>query len=92
MSIQKYVPQKQDVIRIKVIELPETFASGEGLYEWRYLYDKHYMDIVTLKRELLDVAPKHKVLPPDRVAEQILDMLQNFRRVFINTVTGELST
>ena len=51
-SIKKYVLKKEDVIRITVIDLPQERLPGEGLYEWRFMTDKHYMDMLTLEKEI----------------------------------------
>lgn len=91
-GIRKYVPSKEDVIRITVIESPLERKPGEGVYEFRYMEDKPLMDLITLEKELVRVAPKHPQLTPHQMAERILDRLQNFRRVFINTTTGEISS
>lgn len=91
-TIDKYVPSKEDVVRITVIELPQDHKVGEGLYEWRYLSDKHLMDYLTLKKELVKIAPPHPQLGPEMVVERMLDRLQNFRRMYVNTVTGELTS
>ena len=84
-SIKKYVLKKEDVIRITVIDLPQERLPGEGLYEWRFMTDKHYMDMITLEKEIKDKAPEQDPV-------RILDRLQNFRRVFINLHTGEVSS
>ena len=84
MTIHKYVPRKEDVIRIEAIEIPSEKAQDEGLYEWRHMSDNVSMDILTLEKELERVLPGH--------SEYILDRLQNFRKVFINLATKEVST
>lgn len=84
-TIRKYVPRKEDVIRIVVIELPEQFKSGEGLYEWRFMTDKHLMDVVTLQKELSRTYDRMQV-------ERILDRLYNFRKAYLNLHTGEISS
>lgn len=91
-TIRKYTPRKEDVVRITVIELPLEYKAGEGLYEWRYMSDKQLMDMLTLKRELMAVIPPHSYYSPEWQATTVVDRLQNFRRVFINTVTGEISS
>ena len=91
-TVSKYVPRREDVVRIVVIDLPLQKIPGEGLYEWTYLADKQLMDLLTLEKELLPIVPDHPQLKPIQVVERVLDRLQNFRRLFINTVTGEISS
>ena len=91
-TVSKYVPAKEDVVRITVIDPPLERKRGEGLYEWRYLSDKHLMDLLTLEKELVKIAPAHPQLKVEQVVERMLDRLQNFKRLFVNTVTGEMSS
>ena len=67
-----------------MILAPTQYARGEGLYEWRYMTDKFYVDILDVEKEINDVLPGK--------GEDILDRLQNFRTVFINIATGEVTT
>lgn len=90
--IRKYVPRKEDVVRIVVIDLPTEKKPGEGLYERTYSGQKELMDLLTLEKELVELAPPHPFLTVDQVVANILDRLQNFRKVYINTATGEISS
>ena len=77
------------VYKIKVLELPTQFESGEGLYEFRHASDpKNYElhDIITLKLKLI------QMFRSSFVAEQMLDRLQNFKVLYINRETGETSS
>ena len=76
--------RKEDIIRIEALDLPEVLEKGEGVYEWRCMDTKFYVDIIALKKELKEIMPGRE--------EDIADRLQNFRKVFINTATGEVST
>lgn len=78
------LPRKEDVIRIKVILLPQYYAKGEGLYEWRYMDTKFYVDVIDAEQEINQVMPGR--------GEAILDRLQNFKTVFINLANGEVTT
>jgi len=79
------LPKREDVIRVEAIELPAHKEPGEGLYEWRYMDDKYTLDIMDLEKEF-----KSKV--PDHDPVKLLDRLQNFRKLYINIRTGEVST
>ena len=80
----KKVPKPEDVIRIVAEELPTTPDKGDGLYEWRWCTDKYYLDFVDLGKEIDKVMPGR--------SEEILERLQNFRKVFLILNTGEVFT
>jgi len=82
--ISRYTPSIDDVIRIEMIEAPREHEVDEGIYEWRFKEDKHLMDIITLEKELMKLAPQK--------CERILDRLYNFRKVYLNMTTGEISS
>jgi hypothetical protein len=74
------------IIRIVAQDLPEFEEPGEGDYVVRFgdrpdTPELH--DVITLRAFLKD-------LWPDRVAD-IIDRLQNFRRVYLNLATGEIT-
>lgn len=78
-------PEK--VIKIICTELPEDYEEEDGEYELTWAShpkDAYFHNIVTIKKELLN-------LIPDRVND-ILDLLQNFRSVHINLETQEIFT
>ena len=79
------LPKREDIIRVEVIELPTQKEPGHGLYEWRYMDDKYVLDIMDLEKELAAKVTSH-----DPVV--LLDRLQNFRKIYINIRTGEVST
>ncbi len=80
----KTVPRREDIIRIVLLDPPEHYRKGEGIYEWRHMDDKFYVDIIDAEKEINDVMPGR--------GEAILDRLQNFKKVFLNTATGEVTT
>ncbi len=83
----KPVRNRSQVIRIEMLEAPEHREVGQGEYELKYA-DKPkepiYHDIMSLLRFLTKIWPEQ--------AEHILDRLQNFRKVFINLDTGEITS
>lgn len=81
------LPTKADIIRIEMIERPELFEKGEGLFEWRYLSDKYTLDVIDLKEEIHSLGG----IFADR-AETIMDRVFNMRRVYLNLRTGEVSS
>lgn len=83
-SIRKYVPSRDDVVRIEMIIAPEEHAKDEGLYEWWFRDNKLLMDILTLEKELKRYLPAK--------CEKILDRLYNFRKLYLNLTTGEMSS
>jgi len=76
--------QKEDLIRIKVIELPKYRVKGEGLYEWRDIHNKFLVNMLDLEKEIEQVLPGKGI--------DLLDRLQNFRKIFINRRTKEVMT
>lgn len=77
------------VYKIEVLDLPTQVEPGEGLYELRYAatpdeWELH--DIITMRKKLA------QMFGSDHVAEQMLDRLQNFRKLYINLQTGETSS
>ncbi len=80
----KKVPRKEDVIRIVMLDPPEHYARGEGIYEWRYMDDKFYVDIIDVEKEINNVMPGR--------GEAVLDRIQNFGKVFLNIATNEVTT
>jgi len=76
------------IIKIEVLELPKLFEEDEGIYELRYgntPNECQTFDIVELEKEL-----KYIEEIKDR-SEFILDHLQNFRKVYINLDTREIT-
>lgn len=89
--------RREDIVRIEAIELPLEFKKGEGLYTWKHMTDDYFLDVFDLKRDLEDKAPaivfvRTPHLTKDLWAERVLDRLQNFRKVYLNLATGEVST
>lgn len=78
------LPRKEDIHRVRVILPPAHFARMEGLYEFRHEDIKFYVDIIDALKELDDLIPGR--------GEHLLDRLQNFRTIFINTATQEVTT
>jgi len=81
---ERYVPSPEDIIRVEAIELPTKREPGEGLYEWRHLDTLFLVDMLDLKKEFENVMPGK--------SEDLLDRIQNFRKLYINLVTGEVTT
>lgn len=91
MPYNPKMPDPSDVVKIKVIELPELVEVGEGLYDLRHGDNPKvvkYFDIISLPKELKKILP---VTMQDRI-EFIVDKLQNFRKVYLNLATGEISS
>ena len=78
--------KKEDIIRIEMIDKPYQWGKGCGLYDWRYCNEKFTVDIVDLKKEI------EKVPKFEKMGERILDRIQNFRVVYLNMKTGEVTT
>ena len=80
-----------DIIRIEVIEFPDEKEVGEGIYDYRIGSNPKtplFFDIIGIENKLKE-ALKDVML--DRV-DFILDHLQNFRKVYINIKTHEITT
>jgi hypothetical protein len=76
-----------DIIRIEALELPEQKEVGEGIYDYRTGDTPKaplFFDIIGLELKLKDVMP-------DRV-DFIIDHLQNFKKVYVNIKTGEITS
>ncbi len=82
-------PKKEDIVRIEMIVAPEQREKGEGLYEYRHMSDRYTLDIFDLERDLAKLKHDFKM---NGTPEQVLDRLQNFKMVYINLGTGEVST
>lgn len=80
-------PIKEDIIRIEMIDRPLKHEKGEGLYEWRYMEDKFYIDLLDLEKELKALGGIF-----EKRYERILDRIQNFHKVYLNRRTGEVTT
>ena len=78
--------KKEDIIRIEMIDKPHEFGKGHGLYEWRYCSKKFTLDIFDLKREI-ETLDKFK-----KLSERILDRIYNFRVIYLNIRTGEVTS
>jgi hypothetical protein len=86
MGLQKIDPCR--IIKIEALELPKLFEEDEGIYEMRYANkpdEYQTFDIIDLKKEL------ESINELTSRAEFILDHLQNFKRVYINLNTGEIT-
>jgi hypothetical protein len=75
------------VVKIECFELPQHREPNEGEYELRWAnrpeeFELH--DLFSLEREL-------KNIMPDRI-DDIVTRIQNFRVVYINMQTGEITT
>ena len=78
-----------NVIRIEALELPTSHDIGEGDYVLQFgdrPKEKFYHDIISLKKFLGTI----QNLP--KKVDDLLDYLQNFKKVFINLDTGEVSS
>lgn len=78
-------PQPEDIIRIEMIDKPLSREPGEGMYEWRHMTDRYYVDIVGVAKDIDSQGPMFN-------SEFILDRLYNFTKVYINLRTGEVTT
>jgi hypothetical protein len=80
------LPDPADVIKIVMVHKPEERELGEGLYDLRFGTDPkepHYFDIIGLEKELKRHLPG--------MQEDIIDRLYNFRQVYINKKTREVT-
>lgn len=76
--------KREDIIRIEMFDRPDRIQVGEGSFEIRYMDDRYFVD----SKGVLDKIAEYF---PD-VNEQIFDRLWNFRKIFLNITTGEIST
>lgn len=86
MKLSKIDPCR--IIKIEALDLPKFFEEDEGTYEMRYAHNPseyQTFDIIDLKKEL------ESINELESRAEFILDHLQNFKRVYINLDTGEIT-
>lgn len=84
MTIHKYIPSREDVARIEMIDKPLHKMKGEGLFEWQFRDVKQLMDLLDLEKEI-------EAYRPGR-SERILDRIYNFRKCYLNLTTGEVTT
>ncbi len=84
MTITKPTVNKEDIIRIKVIDLPKQRLKGEGLYRWQDPHNNYLLDMLDLEKEI------DKILPGKGL--DLLDRLQNFKTIYINRSTREVFT
>jgi len=81
------VTDPSKVLMIECHELPQHREKGEGDYELRWGHkpdEVYYHDVLSLERELCKITPK--------IAQDILDRLQNFRIAYVDLATGEISS
>lgn len=86
MSINPKKVDPADIVKIVMVDAPDTFEDNNGLYEVRYGNKpdvSEFFDIVKLEKMLSGIE--------NIIADQILDTLQNFRRVYINKKTSEIT-
>lgn len=74
-----------DIIKIELIDHPTKLEKGEGTYLIRYLDDRFFMDIHDCMRYL----EKNVHIG---ISVHVMDRLQNFKKVYVNKVTGEIHT
>lgn len=77
-------PTPEDVVRIIRIENPAAIVKGEGIYEWRYMKEKYFIDCIDLKKDVERMLPGR--------SEDVIHRLTNFKQVYIILPTGEVIT
>lgn len=86
MVQRKYEPTRDTVVRIEAIDLASEHEKGHGLYRWQHMTDNYLLDIVSLKKEI------GKVVTGRIQIERIMDRIANFRKVYIDLTTGEVTS
>lgn len=77
-------PKREDIVRVVMVEKHERLEKGEGLFEVRYMDEKFYLDSVDCIMYMEDKIPNMGV--------QLMDRLYNFKRLYLNLRTGEITT
>lgn len=70
---------------MEVVETPQELKKGEGLYEIRYMADRYYLDVFDLMKKI-----EKDWLP--NMSEQLIDRLHNFRVIYLNLHTKEVTS